>query len=60
LEDGTVKQYNEDEVVDDKEKEKSDINPAEWLRVKVYSKGRKFIRLVIPSPIDGLDRGHWR
>jgi len=42
---------------DDKDPE---LEPSQWMKVKVYSQAKKFVRLIIPRPIEGMERGHWR
>jgi hypothetical protein len=56
LENGTVQQLPE---TAGGEKEPA-LEPSQWMRVKVYSKGNKFIRIIIPQEIKDLARGHWR
>jgi hypothetical protein len=57
LEDGTIQKPPEDANEDDKETE---LDPSQWMKVKVYSVAKKYIRLIIPRPIEGLERGDWR
>jgi hypothetical protein len=57
LENGTIQKLPEASGGDTKE---TALEPNQWMRVKVYSKGNKFIRIIIPNEIKDLARGHWR
>lgn len=37
-----------------------ELQPSQWMKAKVYSKGNKFIRIIIPTAIENMGRGHWR
>ena len=57
LANGTVRQLIETAGGDSKE---TTLEPSQWMRLKVYSKGNKFIRIIIPQEIKGLSDGRWR
>jgi hypothetical protein len=57
LENGTIQQATEPAGGNT---EQTALEPSAWMRVKVYSKGNKFIRIIIPNEIKDLARGHWR
>jgi hypothetical protein len=58
LEDGTIQKFPEVQT-GDKAKD-VDLQPNQWMRVKVYSRGNKFVRIIIPTPIENLAIGRWR
>jgi len=57
LANGTVQQVIETAGGDSKE---TTLEPSQWMRLKVYSKGNKFIRIIIPQEIKDLSEGRWR
>lgn len=56
MENGTV-QASSEVGSDSKE---TVLEPSQWMRVKVYSKTNKYIRIIIPQEINNLARGRWR
>ena len=57
LANGTIQQVIETPGGDSKE---TTLEPSQWMRLKVYSKGNKFIRIVVPQEIKDLSGGRWR
>jgi hypothetical protein len=55
LEDGTIRTPSEEE-----EAEEAEINPTEWLRAKVYSRAKHYVRIQLPNPVQGMGTGRWR
>jgi hypothetical protein len=37
-----------------------EIDPSEWLKAKVYSRGKSYVRILFPTPVEGMGKGKWR
>ena len=36
------------------------FDPSEWMVARVYSVGKGYVRVELPEPVEGIDKGHWR
>lgn len=51
LEDGSIQEWASAD---------GEIDPSSWLKAKVYSRAKHYVRLVLPCHIPDLEKGYWR
>ena len=44
----------------DEEALESAFDPREWMVARVYSVAKGYIRVELPEPVEGIEKGHWR